>query len=135
MDIYMPDFKLWDKEKSRRFLRAPDYPEAARRAFEEMHRQVGVFMTDEHGIALRGVLVRHLVMPGMLDETLNIMGWLATLSTDTFINIMDQYRPAWKARTESRFNSIGRGVYPGERARAYQTARDAGLWRFDTRWR
>ena len=135
VDVYMPDFKIWDAKLSRRYLLAPDYPEVARRAFEEMHRQVGVLRSDEEGVALRGTLVRHLVMPGMLDDTRRIFEWLAALSTDTFINVMDQYRPAWKARTEARFSDIQRGVSTHEMADAYRAARDTGLWRFDTRWR
>ncbi len=135
VDVYMPDFKIWDAKLSRRYLLAPDYPEVARRAFEEMHRQVGVLRSDEEGVALRGTLVRHLVMPGMLDDTRRIFEWLAALSTDTFINVMDQYRPAWKARAEARFSDIQRGVSTHEMADAYRAARDTGLWRFDTRWR
>ncbi|HVP51350.1 MAG TPA: radical SAM protein, partial [Terriglobales bacterium] len=64
VDIYMPDFKFWDPEMARRYLRAPDYPETARRAIKEMHRQVGPLTVDENGLGLRGVLLRHLVMPG-----------------------------------------------------------------------
>ncbi|MDP7384933.1 MAG: radical SAM protein, partial [Nitrospinota bacterium] len=67
VDVYMPDFKLWDPRRSRRYLLAPDYPEVARSALSEMHAQVGVLKTDADGLALRGVLVRHLVMPDMLE--------------------------------------------------------------------
>ncbi len=135
VDIYMPDFKLWDSQRSRQYLLAPDYPEVVRRTIAEMHRQVGELRVDEDGLALRGVLVRHLVMPGMVDETRQIMAWLASVSTDTYVNIMDQYYPAWKAKTEPRYIHIARRVYPQEMAEAYKAARQAGLWRLDTRWR
>ncbi|MBI2872925.1 MAG: radical SAM protein [Chloroflexi bacterium] len=133
VDIYMPDFKLWDRERSRRFLLAPDYPEVARSALAEMHRQVGVLRVEEEGVALRGVVVRHLVMPGMLDDTRAILGWLSSLSPDTYVNLMDQYRPAWKARTELRFAEINRRVSREEMATASRMAREAGLWHQDTR--
>ena len=134
VDVYMPDFKLWGLQPSRRYLLAPDYPEVARRAISEMHAQVGPLKVDEDGLALRGVLVRHLVMPGMPEETQRIMSWLAALSGDTYVNIMDQYRPAWKAAGPG-YASINRRVNPEEMARAYEAAGEAGLWRFDTRWR
>ena len=69
VDIYMPDFKLWDPQRCAKYLRARDYAEAARAAIKAMHEQVGVLRMDEDGLALRGVLVRHLVMPGMLEDT------------------------------------------------------------------
>ena len=135
VDVYMPDFKLWDSQRSRTYLVAPDYPEVARRTVSEMARQVGELTVDDEGLALRGVLVRHLVMPGMLEDTGEIMSWLASLSQDTYVNVMDQYYPAWKAETEARYASINRRVHPEEMDQAYQAAREAGLWRFDTRWR
>ena len=135
VDVYMPDFKLWSTERSRRYLVAPDYPDVARRTVGEMHRQVGELTADEDGLVTRGLLVRHLVMPGMVVETGEIMTWLASLSTDTYVNIMDQYYPAWKAKTEERYQEIARNVYPEEMADAYGAGREAGLWRFDSRWR
>ena len=136
VDIYMPDFKLWDRERSRKYLIAPDYPEAARRALTAMHRQVGELKVDEQRVALRGVLVRHLVMPGLLEDTRQIMGFLRReLSIDTYVNMMDQYRPAWKATTQPKFAEINRRIYPDELEEAFGYAREAGLWRFDTRWR
>lgn len=133
VDIYMPDFKLWDRERSRRYLLAPDYPEVARQIVRAMHEQVGELIVNEDGLAVRGVLVRHLVMPGMLEDTRRIMGYLAELSRDTYVNIMDQYYPAWKARTTHQ--EINRRLYPREMEEAYACAKDAGLWRFDLRWR
>ncbi|MCS6964830.1 MAG: radical SAM protein [Thermoflexus sp.] len=135
VDIYMPDFKLWTPERSRKYLLASNYPEVARQAIAEMHRQVGELKVDEEGLAVRGVLVRHLVMPGLLDETREIMRWLAGLSRDTYVNIMDQYHPAWKAKTDPRHAEINRRVFRQEMEEAYRMAREAGLWRFDIRWR
>ncbi len=136
VDIYMPDFKLWDSRLSLKYLLAKDYPEAAREAISAMHKQVGELRVDESGVALRGVLVRHLVMPGLLEETRRIMRFLAEeLSRDTFVNIMDQYSPAWKARTKEKFSAINRRISRREYEQAREAAKAAGLWRFDTRWR
>jgi putative pyruvate formate lyase activating enzyme len=135
VDLYMPDFKLWDAGRSLHYLGARDYADAARAAIAAMHRQVGELQVDEQGIAVRGVLIRHLVMPGLLDETRQIMRWLATeLSPDTFVNVMDQYHPAWKARTDARYAAINCPLDVREYAEAVTIARQAGLWRFDTRW-
>lgn len=134
VDVYMPDFKLWDRERSRRYLLAPDYPETARQVIRAMHHQVGPLCVTEDGLAVRGLLVRHLVMPGMLDDTREIMAYLAGLSRDTYVNIMDQYYPAWHAATPA-FQEINRRVFPEEMEAAVAAARDAGLWRFDRRWR
>lgn len=134
VDIYMPDFKFWDEERSLRYLKARDYPEAARNAVKEMHRQVGVLKFDEQGIARRGVLVRHLVMPGCLDETRAIMRFLAEeVSPDTYINIMAQYRPAGKVSSQ-QYTEIGRQITSQEYQDAIFAAQEAGLWRFDRRF-
>ena len=136
VDIYMPDFKLWDTEHCRKYLVASDYGDAAREVITAMHAQVGELTVDENGLALRGVLVRHLVMPGLLDDTCEIMHWIAeNMSRDTYVNVMDQYYPAHKAKTEPRFAEINRGITGDEFCGALELARAAGLWRFDTRWR
>jgi putative pyruvate formate lyase activating enzyme len=135
VDIYMPDFKLWDAEASRHYLAAVNYPEVARAVITAMHHQVGELKVDEDGLALRGVLVRHLVMPGRLNDTRQIVGWLADLSRDTYLNLMDQYYPAWKAKTNPRFAELNRRVFGQEMRDAIQMARQAGLWRLDERWR
>ena len=136
VDIYMPDFKLWDAEHCRKYLVASNYAEAARKVIAAMHAQVGELIVDENGLALRGVLVRHLVMPGLLGDTRQIMHWIAqTMSPDTYVNMMDQYYPAHKAETEPRFTEINRGITADEFCGALQLARNAGLWRFDSRWR
>jgi putative pyruvate formate lyase activating enzyme len=135
VDIYMPDFKLWHEDKSREYLAARNYAEVARQAIGEMHRQVGELKVDEEGLALRGVLVRHLVLPGCLDDTEHITAWLAGLYPDTYLNLMGQYHPAWQARRNPRFAALNRPVSTNELNRAFQAARRAGLWRLDERWR
>jgi putative pyruvate formate lyase activating enzyme len=135
VDVYMPDFKLWDEQASREYLAAVNYPQVARAAIREMHRQVGDLKADEDGLALRGVLVRHLVMPGRLGDTREIAGWLAGLSRDTYLNLMDQYSPAWRVTTNPRFAVINRRVSRPEMNQAFALARAAGLWRLDGRWR
>lgn len=135
VDIYMPDFKLWDREHCRKYLVASNYAEAARKVIAAMHTQVGELKVDEKGLALRGVLLRHLVMPGLLGDTREIMHWIAdNLSRDTYVNVMDQYYPAHKAETEPRLTEINRGITDNEFFGALGLARGAGLWRFDTRW-
>jgi putative pyruvate formate lyase activating enzyme len=135
VDIYMPDFKLWHRENCRNYLVASDYADAARTAIAAMHAQVGELKVDEEGLALRGVLVRHLVMPGLLDDTHEIMHWLAALSRGTYVNVMDQYYPAHKAASLPRFSSINRHLRASEFEEALEAAEVAGLWRLDTRWR
>ena len=131
VDIYMPDFKFWDPEMAKRYVTAKDYPEAARTAIKEMHRQVGPLSFDRHGLAKRGVLVRHLVMPGGIAGTREIMHFLATeLSPDTYVNIMAQYRPAGKVNAES-YPEINRMVTPREYEEAVRIVREQGLSRFD----
>src|SRR3989454_2144968 len=128
VDIYMPDFKLWDAEHCRKYLVASDYAYAARTVITAMHAQVGELKVDEDGLALRGVLVRHLVMPGLLDDTREIMQWIAdNLSRDTYVNVMDQYYPAHKAESEPRFAQINRHLHRNEFEEALEHTRAAGL--------
>ncbi|MBW2484928.1 MAG: radical SAM protein [Deltaproteobacteria bacterium] len=130
-DIYMPDFKFWTKESGKRYAKAPDYSEKAKRAILEMHRQVGDLVMDAEGVAVRGLLVRHLVMPGSLDETREILRFLAReLSVDTYVNVMDQYRPCGKAHD---FPPINRRLRNDEFQEALKLAREAGLRRLDER--
>jgi putative pyruvate formate lyase activating enzyme len=97
VDIYMPDIKLVTPEASFLLLGAKDYGKRAREAVIEMHRQVGDLKLTSDGIAVKGLLVRHLVMPGLLEETKDILNWIAKeVSTDTYINIMGQYHPDHK---------------------------------------
>ena len=131
VDIYMPDFKFWDPETARRYAKAPDYPEAARRAIQEMHRQVGPLVTDEHGVALRGVLLRHLVMPDGAAGTPEIMQWVAhELSPETYVNLMAQYRTAAHV-TAKRYPEINRCITTSEFQQALDAFRAAGLHRLD----
>ncbi len=130
VDIYMPDFKFWSRSRARRYLKAPDYPHVARLALREMHRQVGPLRLDEHGLARRGLLVRHLVMPGLLDETRAILRFLAQeISPHTFVNLMAQYYPAGQV-TAHQYPEIHRRLQPTEYHQALQWARGFGLWRF-----
>jgi putative pyruvate formate lyase activating enzyme len=93
-DIYMPDFKFWDPKIADLTCNAPDYPEIARLALTEMHRQVGDLILDKNGIAQRGLLIRHLVLPNKLAGTREIMNFIANrISKNSYVNIMAQYRP------------------------------------------
>lgn len=96
-DIYMPDFKYMDPETAGRLSGASDYPEAAMAAIREMHRQTGDLVLDRNGIAQRGLLVRHLVLPNNIAASDRVINFIANLSRDTYINIMDQYRPEYRA--------------------------------------
>jgi putative pyruvate formate lyase activating enzyme len=137
VDIYMPDFKFWDPKLSRFYMTEETYPEVTRNAIKEMHRQVGDLKFDEEGLALRGLMIRHLVMPNRVAGTEKIFRFLADeISPDTFINIMDQYHPdAQVLRKPDRYKDIARRITGTELREAEQAARDAGLHRFDKRWR
>jgi putative pyruvate formate lyase activating enzyme len=127
VDIYMPDFKFWKPETAQELAKAADYPDVARAAIREMHGQVGDLVLDEHGLARRGLLVRHLVMPGGLDETREILRFLAKeVSPDTFVNVMPQYRPEGLA---SQYPSIARPLPRTEFQNALRIAKEEGLRR------
>lgn len=131
VDIYMPDFKFWDPVLSLRYIKAKDYPHAARCNIREMHRQVGALKFDEYGLAKRGVLVRHLLMPGEIAGTDSILRFLAEeVSPNTFVNLMDQYFPAGRV-SATEFVEIRRTITGAEYRKAVEAARSAGLWRFD----
>jgi putative pyruvate formate lyase activating enzyme len=133
VDIYMPDFKYWRADQAKRYLKSPKYPETARAALREMHRQVGDLTFDGRGLARRGVLVRHLVMPGAREETRCIMRFLAeALSPHTYVNIMDQYYPAGKVSAE-KYPELCRRTTSQEVHEAFAMAHEAGLYRFDER--
>ncbi len=141
VDIYMPDFKFWDRQTAKRLCKAPDYPDAARQAILEMYRQVGELKFSPDGLAKRGLLVRHLVMPGQTEEAASIFEWIADeVSRDTYVNIMGQYRPDYEvgsiARdgTSQKYAEINRRPDHTDFDRAFDAARQAGLWRFDARW-
>ena len=106
-DIYMPDFKFWDAQVAETACQAKDYPQIARRALREMHRQVGDLKIDENGIAQKGLLIRHLVLPGGLAGTREIMRFIAReISTNSYVNIMSQYRPCGRAAEIKGFSSL-----------------------------
>ncbi|MCY3018696.1 MAG: radical SAM protein [Planctomycetota bacterium] len=136
VDVYMPDFKFWEPETARRLALAADYPERAREALKEMHRQTGVLRCGRDGLARRGVLVRHLVMPGLCAESAAIFRWLAKeLSPDTFVNVMAQYHPDNKVGLRDSgggrlYPDIDRRITTEEYRQALAAAASAGLWRF-----
>jgi len=131
-DIFMPDFKFWDEKWSERFCKAPDYRAVAIEALKEMHAQVGDLKIDD-GIALRGLLVRHLVMPNNVAGTEKIMQFLAQeISENTYINVMDQYRPCGAANKDEFIDSR---VTAKEYREAVNAARKSGLMRLDPRVR
>lgn len=129
VDIYMPDMKYSKGDVGSRYSGVEDYPEINFRAVKEMHRQVGDLRINEDGIATRGLLVRHLVLPEALAGTPDIAGFLAEeISRDTYVNIMAQYRPEYRA---GEFEPISRKPTIEEYKEALDSASDAGLWRFD----
>ena len=133
VDIYMPDFKFWDPEMARRYIRAPNYPEAARRTIKEMHRQIGSLVLDEDNLALRGVIVRHLVMPGGIAGTREILHWIAQeLGPDTYVNVMPQYYPAGKV-SDKEHAEINRSITLQEFQQALEFADESGLQDLDRR--
>ncbi|HOK70694.1 MAG TPA: radical SAM protein [Bacillota bacterium] len=128
VDIYMPDFKFADADDAERFSAAPRYPTVAQAAIREMNRQVGDLVVDEDGVARRGLILRHLVMPGKLDDTREIMRFVVRdISRDTYVNVMGQYRPAHLA---SRYPELSRALGISEHQRAIEIAREEGLYRF-----
>lgn len=128
VDIYMPDFKFWDPEIAELTCNAADYPEVARKALIEMYRQVGDLQFDENGIATRGLLVRHLVMPQNKAGTGDVMKFIAEkVSPNTYINVMDQYRPCGKAY---HIEELSRSITHKEYDSAIKEAKKAGITRF-----
>ncbi|KAL2384178.1 hypothetical protein RJZ90_002174 [Blastomyces dermatitidis] len=139
IDIYLPDFKVWKPSSSKRLLKADNYTATAMESIKAMHAQVGDLSFTSDGIAKRGVLLRHLVMPGMEDEGVEIVRWLAeNVSKDLYIHIMEQYHPdahvGKKRRGKSgsqeiRYAEINRAINDNELEAVKSAARDAGLWR------
>ncbi|MFO8112871.1 MAG: radical SAM protein [Desulfosalsimonadaceae bacterium] len=128
IDIYMPDFKFWDENTAEMTCDARDYPETARAAIAEMHRQVGDLVISEDGMARRGLLVRHLVMPEDIAGTRQIMRFIArSISKNTYVNVMSQYRPAGRARD---IPALSRPLAASEYRQAVTAAREEGIVRF-----
>jgi putative pyruvate formate lyase activating enzyme len=131
IDIYMPDMKYADAAVGLRYSLAPDYPQVNQAAVKEMHRQVGNLQVDAQGLAVRGLLVRHLVLPNQVAGTQEIARFLAEeISPHTYLNVMAQYRPCYRA---SRFPELSRPISRAEHRAAVQAALDAGLQRLDRR--
>lgn len=127
IDIYMPDIKYSDNDSARRYSGAGRYWDVVRPAVREMHRQVGDLEIDAHGIARRGLLIRHLVLPGGVAGSGRVMGFIAQeLSTASYVNIMDQYRPAYRI---SRHAELARPTNAREFLGALKEASARGLWR------
>lgn len=127
VDIYLPDFKYADAETGLKYSKVPGYPQVAKTAIKEMHRQTGDLVLDDRGLALRGLLVRHLVLPGGLAGTADIMRFLADeISTHTYVNIMGQYRPCWKAFA---YPPLDRQITKEEFDEAVKAAKARGLHR------
>jgi putative pyruvate formate lyase activating enzyme len=133
IDIYMPDFKFWEPKVAKKLCNAPDYPEVARKALQEMHHQVGDLVVNREGIAERGLLIRHLVLPEGLAGTRDIMHFLATeISTNSHVNVMAQYRPCGQAH---KISPLDRALTSNEYRDAIRTAQAEGITRLDQRKR
>lgn len=129
IDIYMPDMKYGDSELAHRYSHVRDYVRVNRAAVGEMHRQVGDLSLDEDGIATRGLLVRHLVLPGDIAGTEEVLTFLAReIGPNTYLNLMDQYRPCHRAADNP---PLGRPLAPAEYRRALEVAGRLGLHRLD----
>lgn len=131
-DIYMPDFKYMDSDIAEKLSGITDYPVVAMTAVREMHRQVGDLRMSSAGVAERGLLVRHLVLPNNLAATDRVIGFIAGISKNTYINIMDQYRPEYRAREN---HDLRRRTTLQEYDEAVKLALAAGLERIDDRRR
>jgi len=129
VDIYMPDMKYSDERNARRFSGVRDYPAVNRAAVKEMHRQVGDLQLDERGVAKRGLLVRHLVLPNGIAGTKGVVRFIAEeVSRNTYLNVMAQYYPAHRA---FKIPALSRGLTKQEFAEAVSLAREHGLERLD----
>jgi len=129
VDIYLPDFKFWDEELAFKYCGVRNYPEVARAAIKEMHRQVGDLVLDEQHWAKRGLMVRLLVMPEDLGNCSEIFRWIADeISPNTFITVMMQYTPLYRA---SEFPELNRHITREEYETALSSARGSGLTRIN----
>jgi putative pyruvate formate lyase activating enzyme len=129
----MPDLKVLTRERARRYLKRPDYAEVARETIKEMYRQVGDLVLDGHGLARRGVILRHLVMPGQLDETEAILRFVADeLGTGCYVNLMAQYYPSGKVGRDGEYLELDRHLHRDEYEQALAWAQELGL-RLDVR--
>ena len=130
IDIYMPDMKYSDEKTAEQLSGIENYPEVNKTAVKEMHRQVGDLQIDGEGVAQRGLLVRHLVLPNRLAGTEKVMRFLAReISTNTYLNIMDQYHPCYKAFD---IPQLSRSITGQEFDEAVDLAHQQGLYRLDS---
>ncbi len=128
VDIYMPDMKYADPKIGHQYSKVPNYPQVNQAAVKEMYRQVGDLQLDASGIAIRGLLVRHLVLPNNLAGTDQIVGFLSDqISTYSYLNLMDQYRPAYRS---NNLPDINRRITQAEFQKAKQWAKEVGLTRY-----
>jgi putative pyruvate formate lyase activating enzyme len=136
VDVYMPDVKLMSQDSARRYVGKREYADVVRANVREMHRQVGPLRLDERGLARRGLIVRHLVMPGLVDETAEVLRFVAEeIGPDAYVNLMGQYYPAGKVRGSDRYAEIDRRPERSELERAFELADGLGLRRLDDRSR
>jgi putative pyruvate formate lyase activating enzyme len=136
VDIYMPDMKYGDEAVARKYSKVRDYVAANRKAVKEMYRQVGDLVVNDRGIAQRGLLVRHLVLPHDLAATESVLQFLADeVSKNTYVNLMDQYRPCYRA---DEYLELDQPITREEFEAAVASARRHGITRLDgraPRWR
>jgi putative pyruvate formate lyase activating enzyme len=131
IDIYMPDMKYSDEKIAKKYSKIPNYPEINRIAVKEMHRQVGDLDLDKHGIAMRGLLVRHLILPNNLSGSEDVIHFLVNdISSNTYLNLMDQYRPSYLA---NQYPELNRRITTREYRTALRFAQESGLRRLDQR--
>lgn len=129
IDIYMPDFKFWDRQVANLTCKVTDYPEVARQAILEMHRQVGDLVIDEAGLARRGLLIRHLVLPHDMAGTREIMRFIfEKVSPNTYVNIMSQYRPYGRV---FKIKELSHRLSPEDYEAALRIAQEEGITRLD----
>jgi putative pyruvate formate lyase activating enzyme len=127
VDIYMPDIKYGEDEPANRYSNIPDYFRRSREAVKEMHRQVGDLKVDDRGIAFRGLLIRHLVLPNNLAGSEKVLKFISEdLSKECYVNIMAQYRPCGKAY---EYEELSRSLTPNEYYSVIDSARKLGLHR------
>jgi putative pyruvate formate lyase activating enzyme len=127
VDIYMPDVKYMDEKYSKRYSNAPDYPKVIKKVLKEMHRQVGDLTNNTKGIAERGLLIRHLVMPGDVSSSETVLKFIAEeISVHSYVNVMAQYRPEYRA---GEYPEISRRITHKEFLEALQLAKSFHLYR------
>jgi len=131
IDIYMPDMKYSDKANAEKYSKIPEYPKINKIAVKEMHQQVGDLQIDQHGIAYRGLLIRHLILPNNLSGTEDIIHFLVNeISLNTYLNLMDQYRPSYLA---NKYPELNRRITTEEYRTAIGFAHKSGLNNLDER--